>query len=56
MDYDVDAINESQMVEKSYSKAAQELKRGKMMIKVCGVVAIFVGTHVVSAMLASYLY
>ena len=56
MDYDVDAINESQMVEKSYSKAAQELKRGKMMIKVCGVVAIFVGTHVVLAMLASYLY
>lgn len=52
----MDAINESQMVEKSYSKAAQELKRGKMMIKVCGVVAIFVGTHVVLAMLASYLY
>jgi len=27
-----------------------------MMIKVCGVVAIFVGTHVALAMLASYLY
>ena len=50
MDYDVDAINESQMVEKSYSKARQKEIEMKLWL-----LRSSLGHTLVLAMLASYL-
>lgn len=51
MDYDVDAINESQMVEKSYSKARQK----EIEMKLWLLRSSLGHTLLVLAMLASYL-